>query len=72
MLAEFGSENADEEASCSQLPSFMESVSHYFVQQNRLRKFDYFVSNITNNINKKYESVVGEFDTYIKDGNEAE
>ena len=71
LFAEFGSENADEEASCSQPPSFMESVLHEFVQ-NWLKKFDYFVSNITNNRNKKCESVVGEFDTYIKDGNEAE
>jgi hypothetical protein len=71
LLAEFGSENADEEASCSQPPSFMESISHDFVQ-NWLRKFDYFVSNITNNRNKKCESVVGGFDTYIKYGNEVE
>jgi hypothetical protein len=67
LLAENGSENADEEASCSQPPSSMESVSHDFVQ-NRLRKFDSFVSNITNNRNKKCESVIGEFDTYIKEG----
>ena len=43
----------------------MESVSHDFVQ-NQLRKFDSFVCNITNNRNKKCESVLGEFDTYIK------
>jgi hypothetical protein len=67
LLAEYGSENADEEASCSQPPSSMKSVSHDFVL-NRLRKFDSFVSNITNNRNKKCESVVGEFDTYIKEG----
>jgi hypothetical protein len=52
LLVEYGSENADEEASCSQPPSSMESVSHDFVQ-NRLRKFDSFVSNITNNRRQK-------------------
>ena len=67
MLAEYGNENADEGASCSQPSSSMESVPHDFVQ-NRLRKFDSFVSSITNNRNKKCESVVGEFDTYIKEG----
>ena len=67
LLAEYGSENTDKEASCSQPPSSMKSVSHDFVQ-NWLRKFDYFVSNITNNRNKKCENVVGEFDTYIKEG----
>ncbi|GMY21390.1 zinc finger BED domain-containing protein RICESLEEPER 2-like [Fagus crenata] len=41
LLAEYGSENSDEEASCSQPPSSMEIVSHDFVQ-NRLRKFDSF------------------------------
>jgi hypothetical protein len=54
LLAEYGSENSDEEASCFQPPSSMESFSHDFVQ-NWLRKFDSFVSNITNNINKKCE-----------------
>jgi hypothetical protein len=67
LLAEYGSENSDEEASCSLPPSSMEIVSHDFVQ-NRLRKFDSFVSNTTNNRNKKSESVVEEFDTYIKEG----
>jgi hypothetical protein len=67
LLAEYGSENLDEEASCSQPPSSMEIVSHDFVQ-NRLRKFDSFVSNTTNKRNKKSESVVEEFDTYIKEG----
>ena len=67
LLAEYDSENSNEEASYSQPPSSMESVSHDFVQ-NQLRKFDSFVSNTTNNINKKCESVVGEFDTYIKEG----
>ena len=67
LLVEYGSENSDEEASCSQPPSCMEIVSHDFVQ-NRLRKFDSFVSNTTNNRNKKCESVLGEFDTYIKKG----
>ena len=66
LLVEYGSENADEEASCFQPPSSMESVSHDFVQ-NQLRKFDSFVSNIINNRNKKCESFVGEFDTYIKE-----
>ena len=66
MLAEYGSENADEEASCSQPSSSMESVPHDFVQS-RLRKFDSFVSSINNNRNKKRESVIGEFDTYIKE-----
>uniref|UniRef100_A0A2N9FGB2 BED-type domain-containing protein n=1 Tax=Fagus sylvatica TaxID=28930 RepID=A0A2N9FGB2_FAGSY len=67
LLAEYGSENSDEEASCSQPPSSMEIVSHDFVQ-NRLRKFDSFVSNTTNKRNKKSEDVVEEFDTYIKEG----
>jgi hypothetical protein len=31
LLAEYDSENSDEEASCSQPPSSMESVSHDFV-----------------------------------------